>query len=95
MLFVHDFGGIPALSLYETFGETVYVTRIYPFNGWLYELFYETELEMQPEDGTPIIRVDSLLFEQLDEGLIRVSTCTGNVLAYPRGKAGIVRGSFD
>jgi hypothetical protein len=96
MLYVHDFNGIPALSLYASFGDdTVYVTRIYPFNGWLYELFYEAELEMHPEDGTPIIRIGSLSFEQLEEGLIRVSTCSGSVLAYPRGVSGIVRGSFD
>jgi len=93
MISVGDFNGIPALFLYEVYGETKYVTRIYPYNGWVYELFSDVSLEMIPENGTPIIKTDSMLFEQLDGGLIRVSAGSGSVLVQPRGNTGYVRGS--
>jgi hypothetical protein len=90
-----DFGGIPALFLYEVYGDTTYETRIYPYNGWIYELFCEAGLGMDPEDGVPIIRTASLDFEQLEEGLIRISAGPYSVLVYPRGKSGIVRGVLN
>jgi hypothetical protein len=86
-----SFGGIPTLSLYEVYGDTVYETRIYPFNGWIYELFCEADLDMDPEDGVPIIKAGSLRFEQLDGGLIRVSAGSYNILIHPRGTPGIAR----
>jgi hypothetical protein len=93
MISVDDFNGIPALFLHEVYGDTRYVTRIYPYNGWVYELFSDESLEMIPENGTPIIKTDSLLFEQLDGGLIRVTAGSGSVLIQPRGNTGFVRGA--
>jgi hypothetical protein len=92
-----SFDGIPTLIFYEVYGDTTYETRIYPFNGWVYELFCEAGLDMNPEDGVPIIRTASLHFEQLDGGLIRVSAGSYSVLIHPRGKSGIVRlgGGWD
>jgi hypothetical protein len=88
---VGSFGGIPVLYFYETYGDTRYETRIYPYNGWVYELFCETGMGLEPEDGTPIIRADSLSFDQTEEGLIRISAGSYSVLIYPRSKSGTVR----
>jgi hypothetical protein len=93
LISVGSFNGIPALYLYG--GDTTYATRIYQYNGWVYELYSDVELEMDLEDGSPIIRTDSLSFEQLDDGLIRVATESYSVLIYPRSKSGIVRGGLD
>jgi len=95
MISVDDFNGIPALLLYEEYYETKYVTRIYPYDGWVYELFSDADLEMIPENGTPIIKTGSLMFEQLDGGLIRVSAGSGSVLIQPRSNTGYVRGSSE
>jgi hypothetical protein len=92
---VGDFNGIPALLFYQVYGDTTYVTRIYPYEGWIYELFSEVGFEFLPEDGTPIIKTDSLMFDQNEGGLIRVTAGLGSVLIHPRGQEGIVRGSFD
>ena len=91
---VGDFDGTPALRLSEVYGDTTYETRIYLYDGWVYELFCEESLDAHPSDGVPIIKTDSLSFEQLDDGLIRASAGSGNVLLYPRSKAGIVRGAL-
>jgi hypothetical protein len=95
MISVGDFNGIPALFLYEVYGDTKYVTRIYPYDGWVYELFSDLSLEMAPENGTPIIKTASMLFEQLDNGLIRVTAGSGSVLIHPRGNTGYVRGPTE
>jgi hypothetical protein len=97
LISVGSFGGIPTLYFTEVYGDTTYETRIYPFNGWVYELFCESGLEMDPEDGTPIIKTASLSFDSLEGGLIRISTGEDesfSVLIYPRGKSGIVRGGL-
>jgi hypothetical protein len=93
MISVGDFNGIPALLLYEIYGETTYVTRIYSYDGWVYELFSDVDLEMAPENGTPIIKTGAMFFEQLESGLIRVSAGSGSVLVQPRSNTGYVRGS--
>jgi hypothetical protein len=95
MISVDDFNGIPSLVLYQYYGDTKYVTRIYTYDGWIYELFSDADLEMLPENGTPIIKTDSLIFEKQEEGLIKVSSGSGNVLIQPRGREGLKRGAFD
>jgi hypothetical protein len=93
---VGSFGGIPALYFYgDTTGDTIFATRIYPYNGWVYELYSDVNLELDPEDGTPIIRAESLSFEQLDRGMVRVSAGSYSVLIYPRSKSGIVKGVLN
>jgi len=81
---VREFSANQALALEEVFGETVFVTYIYLFDGWLHELFHEEGLVFGPEDGRAIIRADSLNFELMDSGLIRVSTQYASLLIFPR-----------
>jgi hypothetical protein len=77
------------------YGDTTYETRIYPLDGWIYELFCEAGLDMDPEDGVPIIKAGSLSFEQPERGLIRISSGPYSILIHPRGKPGIVRGALN
>ena len=81
---IGDFGGHPALCFDEEYSQVQYRTLIYYYNGWIYELFSEKDLELSPEDGTQILRVDKLDFETLNHGIIRVSTGTSSLLISPR-----------
>jgi len=84
-IYVGDFYGLNALCFDETLGGTEYWTVIYHYKGWVYELFCEKDLELYPEDGVQIIRVESLLFEEPGYGLIRAKAGSQSLLIYPRG----------
>ena len=97
---VDEFYGLPALSIKENIGGSTFVTLIYLYNGWVYELFYQSYPSYQsyqsyqsesghkflPGAGVPIIRAGSLNFEEFydDNNLIRVSTDYGSLLIFLR-----------
>jgi hypothetical protein len=84
-VYIGDFQGQPALCLAEVFGDTTYLTMIYRYRGRLYELFTEMGIELDPEDGMPIIDVGDLEFYELDDGLIKITAGAKSVLIAPRG----------
>ena len=67
-----DLAGTSALEFREEFGEEEFVTYIYYYDGYIYELFTFADLEMFPEDGQKIISADSLTFTEEKDGLIRI-----------------------
>ena len=81
---IGEFNGSQALFIYETFGDMVYRTVVYHYDGWLYELFSEATLEFSPADGVRIVMVDDLSFELVDSGLIRAASGTMNIFLTPR-----------
>ena len=86
---VIDFHGRPALRIDETGDDgTIYHTIIFHHEGWVYELFFEDGLEFSPEDGVPIVN-ESLSFERLEDGLIKISAGAESVFVFPRGRAKI------
>ena len=84
-VYVGDFDGIPALCFDQIYGETLYQTSIYHYDGWVYELFREKGLDLYPEDGENILKIGALTFEELEYGMIRASTGEGSLLITPRG----------
>jgi len=84
-VYLDDFNGITALRIDEEYGETSYRTFIYHYDGWLCELFSETSLDFDPVDGIQISRIDDLSFEDLENGLIKVTAGKMNMLLSPRG----------
>jgi len=88
-VYVGDFRGLPALCIDEEIFGTTYRTSVYFYDGWIYELFSETSLDFLPEDGTRVIEVTGVSFEELGHGLIRVSAGAKHLLIYPREAAGI------
>ena len=84
---VGDFNGISALFISEVYGDSVYQTKIYLYDGWVCELFAEAGFDdFTPDAGTQIIRSGSLEFEQLDGLLIKVTAGSGSKLIYPRAQ---------
>jgi len=80
-----EFQGLSALYIYEEYDSVKYHTIVYYYNGWVYELFSEAELEFYPEDGIKIIKVDGLTFEDFQHGLIKVTAGRSSLLVSPRG----------
>lgn len=67
-----DFEGVSALAIQEEQEGLSYVTMIYAWDGQLRELLYRKGLSMSPEDGMPIIPVESLEFQKQENGLLEV-----------------------
>jgi len=84
---VGEFNGISALIINEEYDWVSYSTRIYVYDGRLHVLFSETELDFEPQDGVPVYEAPDLFFEQIEHGLIKVSSGNQNLLIYPRSTA--------
>jgi len=83
-IYVSDFKGVPALCIGEDIGGIRFNTLIYHYEGWVYELFSEEDLEFYPEDGIKTIMVTDLIFRELDHGIIRISSGSRCLLISPR-----------
>lgn len=63
---VEDFEGVDALVIREIVNNTAYLTRIYCYDGWLYELFTAEGSGLSPEDGEQLIPVQGISFSLED-----------------------------
>jgi len=84
-VYVDDFCGVPALFIDERIGDTDFVTVIYNYEGWLYELFSETSLEFSPGSGVRIAGIDNVRFDEAEHGLIKVAAGDLDIFLSPRG----------
>ena len=82
-----EFHGISALIIEEELGRVDYRTRIYVYEGRLYVLFSEASLEFEPQDGVPVYDAPDLSFEQIEHGIIKVTSGDQSLLIYPRSIA--------
>lgn len=55
--------GIDTLHLYQEIEGEKYDTRIYYYNGYIYELFTLVDLEFDPEAGNEVMEAKGLAFE--------------------------------
>lgn len=62
---IGDFDGIDTIEIREVFEDdsTVYVTRLYCYEGQLCELFAEQSPDLQPQDGIAILPLAALSVE--------------------------------
>ena len=67
---VESFGGTTALVLPAVYDDTVCLTRLYCYDGHLYELFSFDGIEMFPEDGEKILPLSDFSASIEDELLI-------------------------
>jgi len=54
---VEQLDGIEMVSMHETIDDEEFITRIYMYEGELYEQFTDMVDDFDPEDGTPICEV--------------------------------------
>jgi len=94
MVYVTDFHGKSALSIDDVYDGVTFHTIIYHYEGWVYELPFESGLMFSPGAGLRVIKSESLTFEQLEGGLIKVSAGSLNAFISPRGKTNIASDVF-
>ncbi len=66
---VEDFCGLDALALGETINGRGYVTLVYCYEGWLWELFAAEGGDFSPEDGQRLTEAEKLSLK-LEDGLL-------------------------
>lgn len=67
--------GTQVLMLMSEINGLPYATSLYEYDGWLYELFARTDLELPLDAGQPIMEISDLSFTQLSSSLLEVSFC--------------------
>lgn len=76
---VCDFEGQDALVVREKIGGDIYETRIYYYDGYLWELFAQAEGDYHPEDGEKLFEAGELLLDREGAELyIRLQTAEGD-----------------
>ena len=83
-VYTGEIHGLPAVFIDEEYDGTIHHTAIYHYDGWIYELFFETGYDYLPRDGIPIIKIKSLLPESLENGLIKISAGEESIIISPR-----------
>lgn len=68
-----EMAGVPALKLEEQIQDSVYVTRIYYWDGRLWELFTDAESSLGVEDGNEILECSPVTME-IDGRLLHIMT---------------------
>ena len=85
-VYLCTFHDLTVLCLDEEFYGITYQTMIYLYDGWVRELFTELGFEFDPETGTRIMKADSLEFEQIENGIIKITVNSESMFIYPRSK---------
>lgn len=91
-LAVAPFGEADALVLTEEIGGVLYLTRVYCYDGWLWELFSAAQDELRPEDGEQVLPLQGLelLWEDglLSVTMTQVDGSEATLCLAPRGGEG-------
>ena len=87
-IYIDDFYGVTALCFDELIDDTIYRTAIYHYDGWVFELFCEKDLDLYPEDGVRVLSIADLTLVELNNGLINVTTGAKSLLVLPRSTFG-------
>ena len=69
---VEAFGNECAVTLAETINGTTYITRLYCYNGYLYELFSPASADVSPQDGEKLLKLNSMT-ATIDNGLLTIN----------------------
>ena len=75
-VYLTEFNGISALALEEQLDDADFVTYIYYYEGYVYELFAMKDMELAPEDGLEITQADAISFERVEDSLFRITCAT-------------------
>ena len=68
---VEDFDGCVSLTAREEQDGEVYLTRVYCYEGWLWELYCPQSADLSPGDGEKVLESETLGLS-LEEGFLTV-----------------------
>lgn len=61
------------LMLIRTINNISYATSLYEYDGYLYELFARTDLELPLDAGQPVMELHSLSFSQIEPNILEIT----------------------
>ena len=61
------------LMLIRTINNIPYATSLYEYDGYLYELFARTDLELPLDAGQPVMELHSLSFSQIEPNILKIT----------------------
>ena len=68
---VEDFGGCESLTTREEQDGEIYLTRIYCYGGWLWELYSSEDAALSPGDGEQVLEAEAMALS-LENDLLTV-----------------------
>ena len=74
---IRNENGHQILMMTTMIDDTAYATSLYEYDGWLYELFVRTDIELPLDAGQPIMEIQELTFSQISPRLLSVSFVDG------------------
>ena len=74
---IRNENGHQILMMTTMIDDTAYATSLYEYDGWLYELFARTDIELPLDAGQPIMEIHELTFSQISPRLLSVSFVDG------------------
>lgn len=72
-IIVCDENGSSKLIMKSTINDIEYATSLYEYDGYLYELFARTDIELPIDAGQQVIALHDLNFEFVSDNLLKVS----------------------
>lgn len=61
------------LMMTQTIDNIEYAISLYEYNGYLYELFARTDIELPIDAGQPVFKLTNLDFEKISDNLLKIS----------------------
>lgn len=61
------------LMLTSEINGITYATSLYEYNGYLYELFARTDIELPLDAGQPVLELQELSFSQISPNILEIS----------------------
>lgn len=70
---IYEQNGTEVLMMTQTINDVEYAISLYEYNGYLYELFARTDIDLPIDAGQPVIELSNLDFEKVTENLLKIS----------------------
>lgn len=70
---ISSLGSVEALQMDQIINGTSYSTYLYVYEKHLYELFAQSDIEMQPSDGQEILPLEDINFSFLTSNLLEIT----------------------
>lgn len=86
---LEDFGGCQALVLAEETPEGIFLTRVYGYEGFLWELYSREDARLSPADGEQLLEVKDLSFS-LEEDVLTAWVDGRELVLQLPGRRGIL-----
>jgi hypothetical protein len=71
-IMIDDSQGYERLMMTQEIDGLTYATSLYEYDGYLYELFARTDIELPIDAGQQVIAISGLKFELLSDSLLKI-----------------------